>query len=65
LRACLFGDVVIGRNATVKPNEVVLPKTRIPEYIKEVKEAEVTLMVLKEMQKDPANSAKAKLTGEG
>ncbi len=30
LRACLFGDVVIGKNATVRPHEVVLPKTRIP-----------------------------------
>ena len=35
LRACLFGDVVVGKNATVKPNEVLLPKTRIPEFIKE------------------------------
>lgn len=35
LRACLFGDVVVGKNATVRPNEVLLPKTRIPEYIKE------------------------------
>lgn len=29
LKASLFGDVVIGVGATVKPNEVVLPKTRI------------------------------------
>jgi NDP-sugar pyrophosphorylase family protein len=35
LRAAVFGDVVIGKGATVKPNEVVLPKTRIPEYKKE------------------------------
>ena len=34
LRATLFGDVVIGKGATVKPNEVILPKTRIPEYKK-------------------------------
>jgi carbonic anhydrase/acetyltransferase-like protein (isoleucine patch superfamily) len=31
LRANLFGDVVIGKGATVKPNEVVYPKTRIPD----------------------------------
>lgn len=35
LRACLFGDVIVGKNATVKPNEVLLPKTRIPDYVKE------------------------------
>jgi hypothetical protein len=35
LRACIFGDVVIGKNATIKPHEVVLPKSRIPEYNKE------------------------------
>lgn len=29
LRACLFGNVVIGTNATVMPHEVVLPKSRI------------------------------------
>lgn len=32
LRASLFGNVVIGKNAMVKPHEVVLPKSRIPEY---------------------------------
>ncbi len=30
LKASLFGDVVVGRSALVKPNEVLLPKTRIP-----------------------------------
>lgn len=40
LRACLFGDVVVGRGATVKPNEVLLPKTRIPEFVKEDKTKE-------------------------
>lgn len=30
LKASLFGDVVVGRAALVKPNEVLLPKTRIP-----------------------------------
>ena len=40
LRACLFGDVIVGRGATVKPNEVLLPKTRIPEYVKEEKPKE-------------------------
>jgi hypothetical protein len=35
LRATLFGDVVVGKGATVKPNDVILPKTRIPEYKKE------------------------------
>jgi NDP-sugar pyrophosphorylase family protein len=34
LRASLFGDVIIGKGATVKPNEVILPKTRIPQYVK-------------------------------
>jgi hypothetical protein len=35
LRASLFGDVRVGKGATVKPNEVLLPKTRIPEYKKD------------------------------
>jgi hypothetical protein len=43
LRACIFGDVVIGKNATVKPHDVVLPKSRIPEYNKE---AEAALMAI-------------------
>lgn len=30
LKATVFGDVVIGKGAMVKPNEVVMPKTRIP-----------------------------------
>jgi hypothetical protein len=30
LKATIFGDVVIGDGAMVKPNEVVMPKTRIP-----------------------------------
>lgn len=34
LRACLFGDVIVGRGAMVKANEVLLPKTRIPDYEK-------------------------------
>lgn len=34
LRASVFGDVIIGKGATIKPNDVVLPKTRIPEYVK-------------------------------
>lgn len=32
LRACLFGDVEIGHSAMVKPGEVIMPKTRIPDY---------------------------------
>ncbi len=32
----LFGDVVIGDGAVVKPHEVVLPKSRIPDYVKEM-----------------------------
>jgi len=43
LRACIFGDVIIGKNASVKPNEVVLPKTRIPEYNKEAEAAFVAI----------------------
>ena len=35
LKASVFGDVVVGKGATVKPNEVLLPKTRVPEYKKE------------------------------
>ncbi|MDH4467030.1 MAG: hypothetical protein QE271_03160 [Bacteriovoracaceae bacterium] len=31
LRANIFGDVVVGAGVTVKPNEVVYPKTRIPD----------------------------------
>ncbi len=31
LRAVLFGDVTIGEGVTVKPGEVVLPKTHIPD----------------------------------
>jgi hypothetical protein len=29
LRACIFGDVIIKSGATVRPNEVILPKTRL------------------------------------
>jgi hypothetical protein len=39
LRACVFGDVVIGKGVTIKPNEVILPKSRIPAYVKEEKAA--------------------------
>jgi hypothetical protein len=35
LRASLFGDVVIGEGAVIKPHEVVLPKTRVPDLIKD------------------------------
>ena len=35
LKACLFGDVVVGKGATVRPHDVLLPKTRIPEYKKD------------------------------
>lgn len=31
LKACLFGDVVVGKGALVKANEVLMPKTRIPD----------------------------------
>ena len=31
LKASLFGDVVIGKGAVVKPHEVILPKTRLPD----------------------------------
>jgi hypothetical protein len=31
LKASLFGDVVVGVGAMVKPNDVILPKTRIPD----------------------------------
>jgi hypothetical protein len=47
LRACIFGDVVIGKNASIKPHEVVLPKTRVPEYNKE---AEAALVAIKSRQ---------------
>lgn len=30
LKATVFGDVVIGKGAMVKPNDVVMPKSRIP-----------------------------------
>ena len=30
LGACLFGNVVVGKNAVVRPHQVVLPKSRIP-----------------------------------
>lgn len=33
LRACLFGDVEIGHGAMVKPNDVIMPKSRIPDYV--------------------------------
>lgn len=36
LKASLFGDVVVGEGATIKPNDVLLPKTRVPDHIKEV-----------------------------
>jgi hypothetical protein len=35
LKASLFGDVVVGEGALVKAHEVVMPKTRIPDMIKE------------------------------
>lgn len=37
LRACLFGDVILFKGAVVKPNDVILPKSRIlpPEPKKE------------------------------
>lgn len=44
MRACVFGDVVIGKNATIKPHEVVLPKSRIPEYNKEAEAAKLAIM---------------------
>jgi hypothetical protein len=47
MRACIFGDVVIGKNATIKPHDVVLPKSRIPEYNKE---AEAALLAIKSGQ---------------
>jgi hypothetical protein len=31
LKASLFGDVIVGEGQTVKPHEVLLPKTRIPD----------------------------------
>lgn len=34
LKASLFGDVIVGEGALVKPHEAVLPKTRIPDFIK-------------------------------
>jgi hypothetical protein len=33
LKASLFGDVVVGVGALVKPNDVILPKTRIPDRV--------------------------------
>ena len=38
LKASLFGDVVIGKGAMVKPHDVIMPKTRIPDR-EEKKEA--------------------------
>lgn len=40
LKASLFADVVVGVGATVKPNDVLLPKTRIPDYVREEREEE-------------------------
>jgi hypothetical protein len=34
LKASLFGDVIVGERALVKPNDVLLPKTRIPDVPK-------------------------------
>ncbi|MBL7665128.1 MAG: hypothetical protein JNM93_08345 [Bacteriovoracaceae bacterium] len=34
LNASLFGDVIVGEGAIVKPLEVLLPKTRLPDNIK-------------------------------
>jgi hypothetical protein len=48
LKACIFGDVIIGKNASVKPHDVVYPKTRIPENIKE---AEVPLIIISQLEK--------------
>ncbi|WP_408095949.1 hypothetical protein ACJVC5_12975 [Peredibacter sp. HCB2-198] len=31
LKASLFGDVIVGSGATVRPNDVLLPKTRVPD----------------------------------
>ncbi len=40
LKASLFGDVIVGERALVKPNDVLLPKTRIPDVPKkEIKDA--------------------------
>lgn len=37
LKASLFGDVEIGKNVTVKAHEVVMPKTKIPDFVKSEK----------------------------
>ncbi len=34
LRAVIFGDVIIGKGASIKPNDVVLPKARVSAYVK-------------------------------
>lgn len=34
LKASLFGDVVVGEGALVKAHEVIMPKTRIPDRVK-------------------------------
>lgn len=39
LKASLFGDVVVGKGALVKANEVLMPKTRIPDVEPKDKEA--------------------------
>lgn len=39
LKASLFGDVVVGKGALVKANEVLMPKTRIPDVEAKGKEA--------------------------
>lgn len=39
LRATVFGDVVIGKGAMIMPNEVVMPKSRIPAREEKPKEA--------------------------
>jgi carbonic anhydrase/acetyltransferase-like protein (isoleucine patch superfamily) len=36
LKATIMGDVVIGKNATIAPHEVVMPKSRIPDGEKPV-----------------------------
>lgn len=38
LKASLFGDVVIGKGALVRPHEVIMPKSRIPDALENKQE---------------------------
>jgi len=63
LRANLFGDVVVGKGATVKPNEVVYPKTRIPDRT-ELKVNKLKTIPLRKKSHSNASRLKQKIKKE-